>query len=724
MNRILRLDYETSGTAELSGKNSVGLWNYASNPETKILMLGHELPDEKSIDLWEPHICNIPPNLLDALYEAADPTSDLFVSAFNSSFERYITHFKLGITIPASKFIDPQVGARYLSMPGDLESVCEILGLPADLQKDKRGEALIDLFSLPKTRKKKEGGGVYFNDHKSHPEQWVEFGNYCRQDVRAEKEISRRMEILGALPLPEFERKVWIFDQKVNDRGVLVDVDFVTKALKLAERSKQESLDEQNKTTGLENANSTAQLLPWAQERGYPFGTLRKDTIASVLKDPEVKLPEECRTVLTKRLEAGSTSYTKLASILRNVSPDGRLRGQFVYMGASRTGRFSGNAVQLQNLARPTADFENIETLKHAREMIRQEKYDEIKTRFGSVLTVVKNCLRSSFIAPEGHVLNVADLASIETRAIAWLSQSEGLMSVFARGRDAYLDMAVNFTGTPYEKLDHDIHSDDPAIKAAAKRHRQVAKPAILGCGYQLGGGDWGVNKYGDKIKTGLWGYAEAMGVQMERDQAHALVRVFRESYPEIPQMWYEIERAIAEVLNPKAKNTVRKIGPNGCIVIDRINFEDKEGRKVREPLLRLRLPSGRYLHYLDAKMEMTKMPWEDGEGNEVWREALVYGGQNQTTKQWSRITSRGGKVFENLIQAISRDILCLQMLLIEDQDLFVVLHAHDEPVCETPSDLFAPTYEDMIEIMKEDISWAPGLLLGADGFCDSCYHK
>src|SRR5579859_7516473 len=191
MSRILRLDYETSGTAELSGKNSVGLWNYASHSETKILMLGHELPGAKSVDLWEPHVCNIPPDLLDALYEAADPTSDLFVSAFNSSFERYITHFKLGITIPASKFVDPQTSARYLSMPGDLESVCEILDLPADLQKDKRGTALIDLFSEPKTRKKKEGGGIYFNDWNTHPEQWIEFGNYCKQDVRAEKEISR-----------------------------------------------------------------------------------------------------------------------------------------------------------------------------------------------------------------------------------------------------------------------------------------------------------------------------------------------------------------------------------------------------------------------------------------------------------------------------------------------------------------------------------------------------
>ena len=722
--RFLRMDYETRGTAELRGKNSVGLYNYVHHKDTLPLMLAYKLPGNKEVDLYRIDRDKglLPKDLTEAMKEAADPTSNLFATAFNSPFERWFTKVHFQIDLPASKWIDSQVSARYLSLPADLESVCEILDLPANLRKDKRGEALIDLFSLPKKRKKKEGGDTYFNDWLSHPAEWEEFCVYCIQDVRSEEEISRRMEILGALPLPEFERKLWMFDQKVNDRGVLVDVDFVTKALELAERSKQESLDEQNKTTGLENANSTSQLLPWAQERGYPFGTLRKDTISSVLKDPEVKLSEECRIVLTKRLEAGSTSYTKLASILRNVSSDGRLRGQFVFMGASRTGRFSGNAVQLQNLARPTAEFENIDTLTEAREMIRQMKYDEIKTRFGSVLTVVKSCLRSAFIAPENHVLNVADLASIETRVIGWLAQSPGLQEVFAKGRDAYLDMAVNFTGMSYEQLDAHIHSDNPTLKATAKRHRQVAKPAILGCGYQLGGGDWGVNKYGDKIKTGLWGYAEAMGVQMEQEQAHALVRVFRESYPEIPKMWYEIERAIAEVLN--GKSTVRKIGPNGCIVIDKLNFEDDKGNQTRDPLLRLRLPSGRYLHYLDAKMEMTKMPWDDSEGNSVWRESLVYGGQNQTTKQWTRIPSRGGKVFENLVQAIARDLLCLQMWFMELRDLFVVLHAHDEAVCETPKDLFAPTYQDMIEIMSEVLKDYPGLLLGADGFCTPFYRK
>ena len=710
--KLLEADFETFGTVELRGTESVGIYNYCSHKDTRVLMLGYKLPNANR-ELWQPHLGPMPTELRAALL---DPTVSIL--AYNSAFERLIFQYKCGITIPASRFVDPQVSSRYLSMPGKLEDDCNILDMPLELTKDKRGEELIDLFCQPHTIKKKkdvpEHTVVY--DHTTHPKEWEEFGRYCLQDLVAEAELLRRQEILGAYPLPPFERKLWEFDQKVNDRGILVDVDFVTKAYKLAKRSKRESQESQNQITGLENANSTTQLLPWAQEQGYPFGTIRKDTVASVLNDPEIELSEKCRLVLTKRLEAGSTSYTKLGAILRSVSPDGRLRGQFIFMGASRTGRFSGTRVQLQNFARPTAEFENIDTLTEARELIRLEKYDEIKTRFGSVLTTVKNCLRTSFVAPNGCRLNIADLASIETRVIAWLAQSTGLMKVFELGRDAYLDMAVKMTGLPYERLDSDIHSSDPMVKATAKRHRQVAKPAILGCGYQLGGGDWGVNKYGDKIKTGLWGYSEAMNVQMEREQAHVLVRVFRDSYPEIPKMWYDIEAAIADVL--RGTTTVRKIGPNGCVVIDKINIDG------RDPLLRLRLPSGRYLHYLDAALEKTKMPWEDGEGNAVWREALVYGGQNQTTKQWTRIPSRGGKIFENLVQAIARDILGLQMLEMEEKDLFVVLHAHDEAACETLDDPFSLGHEDMVEMMSRKISWAPGLLLGADGFSSSFYHK
>src|SRR5208283_442910 len=334
---------------------------------------------------------------------------DVQIGAFNSPFERYALWHKLDIFISASRFIDPQVGARYLSMPPDLESVCNILDVPPNLAKDPRGDKLIDLFSKTQKNRKKKGeeAETYFNDWNSHPKEWEEFCTYCKKDVLAEEEIYRRMEILRALPLPPFERKLWEFDQKVNDRGMPVDVGFVQKAYKLALRAKQEALDSQNLVTGLQNANSTTQLLPWVKERGYPYNTLNKNFVDAALKDPAVTLSSDARQVLKARREAASTSYTKLAAILRQVGPDGRLRNQFIFMGSSRCGRWSGNAVQLHNMARPNGTFEKKKNLDDARALIYAEDYEGLKKRFeekgkpGNVLLIIKNVIRTVFVAPE-----------------------------------------------------------------------------------------------------------------------------------------------------------------------------------------------------------------------------------------------------------------------------------------------------------------------------------
>lgn len=398
---ILRLDFETYSEVPLGGKESVGVWNYANHPSTQVLMMAFSMK-KGEVHLWQPHLL---PTMPDGLEHALrDPSVTL--SAFNSAFERYILQYVLGITIPASRFIDPQVGARYLSMPGDLDEVSDILGLPAHLAKDKRGDELIKLFCEPQAAKKKRGEAqtYYKADWNSHPEEWKAFREYCKQDVVAEEEVSRRMEMLEALPLPPFERRLWEFDQTVNDRGMPVDRTFVEKAYRLATRSKQEALDAQNAITGLENANSTDQLKPWLKARGYPFNTLRKETVDSVLKDPDVKLTPEARQVLVARREASSTSYQKLNAILRQLSPDNRLRGQFIFLGSARCGRWAGNAVQLHNMARPAVvngfDFEDLDVVRDARKMIHREDYDGIKAKYKSVLLVVKSVLRTVFVAP------------------------------------------------------------------------------------------------------------------------------------------------------------------------------------------------------------------------------------------------------------------------------------------------------------------------------------
>ena len=311
----------------------------------------------------------------------------------------------------------------------------------------------------------------------------------------------------------------------------------------------------------------------------------------------------------------------------------------------------------------------------------------------------------------------VADLASIETRVAAWLSGCESLEKVFRDGLDAYLDLAVKMYGLPYGKLWADYKGENgKAAQIAAKQMRQIAKPGILGCVYGLSGGGWGFNKDGDKIKTGLWGYAAAMQVEMSQEQAHMVVRIFREGYREIPEFWKKLEDAVADVM--KGENTVRRLGPNNCIVIDKIIVNaDRE-------IMRMQLPSKRFLHYIDARLEMCKMPWlKDGEP--VYRENLVYAGINQDTKQWdSWVQTRGSKLFENLDQAISRDILGAKLLEIEASDMPIVAHVHDEGVALVPNDPFSFGVDKMIEIMSREVDFCPGLLLGADGFESDFYHK
>jgi DNA polymerase bacteriophage-type len=406
--KIIKIDFETRATVPIKGKESVGLFNYWTHPDTAILMMAYKI-DNDPVEIWEPHKRPLPERVREAF---ADPK--VMVEAFNSAFERYGLKYKLGIDIPYSRWLDPQVGCRYLSLPGDLETAGFALDLPDYLAKDARGEALIKLFSEPHKTRKMRGitQTTYFNDWNSHPKEWEEFIAYCKRDVIAEEEVYRRCEILQAAPLPPFERKLWEWDQLVNDRGIPVDVGFVKSALRLAVRAKQEALDKQNVITGLENANSVTQLLPWVKERGYPYNTLNKNFVDAILKDASVQMTPECRMVLTARREAASTSYTKLAAILRQVCKDGRLRNQFIFMGSSRCGRWSGTAVQLHNLPRPETlgktpenpdgyDFEDEAVLDEARAMVYAEDYDSLKAKYQNVLSVIRSLIRTVFVAPE-----------------------------------------------------------------------------------------------------------------------------------------------------------------------------------------------------------------------------------------------------------------------------------------------------------------------------------
>jgi DNA polymerase bacteriophage-type len=386
--------------------SDVGLHNYIFHTATEPLFLWYRIGDGeyKRVSFYLGEITEQSSELHMALMNP----NVMFV-AFNSAFERYMLQ-KLNYIIPASRFIDPQVGGRYLSLPASLEVQCHVMGLPPNLTKDKRGDELIKLFCqqvVEKKTKKNPDPRTYYNDWNSHPKEWAEFLDYGRQDLVAEGELLRRMRVLKALPLPEFEQKVWILDQKINDRGMPVDLAFVKKMYALGLRAKAEKKKEFEDFTGVKNANSPQQVKAWAKPQGYPFDTLKKDTVTSVLKDPTRILTDACRTALKMRAEAASTSYQKLGKILECVSSDGRVHGQFIFMGSSRCGRWSGNAVQLHNFARPLPpkdlngyDFEDQKVVQEARAMVHAEDYDGIKKKYGSVLLVVKSLIRTVFVAP------------------------------------------------------------------------------------------------------------------------------------------------------------------------------------------------------------------------------------------------------------------------------------------------------------------------------------
>lgn len=398
-------DFETRSEVQLRGDESVGLHNYAIHPTTRALMFAWAINDGP-ISLWEIEQGQECPKIL---YEAIEDP-EVQCAAWNSAFERYIFCYVLKRNIPIARWIDPQASARYLSLPDDLETAAIALGLPREFHKDEKGEQLIKVFSsltIPRrVRTKKsvvtEVPVPYFRDYKSDPLLWDDFGQYCIQDVAAEREIARRLQVFGTYPLPERERRIWELDQKINDRGMPTDREFVRKAYSIGVQTSDKAVEKLKALTGLENPKSQKQMLEWVQKHGYEPNTLRKEYVALALDSPDMDAPDrQAREVLELRKVANSTSYKKLATIERHLSPDERLKNQFIFMGSSRAARWSSAAGQLHNMARPTPEFEEEENLDAARQLIYAEDYQGIVAKFGesNVMPAVKSSIRSSFVA-------------------------------------------------------------------------------------------------------------------------------------------------------------------------------------------------------------------------------------------------------------------------------------------------------------------------------------
>jgi DNA polymerase bacteriophage-type len=681
---ILHADFETASRLDIrkSGGN-----RYAEDDSTRVLMLNYAL-DHEPVRIWLPHEePEIPRDLRDMLHD-----NDVHVGAFNAMFEYLIFKHCLGVEIPFERIVCVQMMAQSLGLPGDLDQLMtDALRVDSDFQKSREGKKLIQLFCQPNRRTKARPWD--WNDWTTHPAEWGRFCEYGGQDVVAERKAYHIMR--KYLPNLDEIRHRWCIAQRINERGVAADLEIALGAQKISKTTKDVVAAQMRDLSGLDNPNSVQQLLPWLIDRGYPFNNLRKARVLMALEYHENELHDDAIKMLNLRMQSSKTSVSKMIALQSATCRDGRLRGMFQFRGASRTGRYGGKIVQLQNLARPVKHVEP--HLADAREMLREADYEMCNAIFDNPLEVVSSCVRSVLHAPPGKKLVVADYAAIELAVLAWLTGCKFWLNVLRKGQDPYKAFGVHFLGKAYELID--------------KIERNWCKPGALGSGYRLGGGFLREDKNGDLVKTGLWGYAESLGVKLTQEQAARATEVYRSLSPEIVDFWYEIESAVLGCIRDKQP---RKI--TGGLLID-----------IRAPFLRIRLPSGRRLHYCRPKIKTSKvLGGRDPDGTPRYFDAtnMSYEGIDQDTKQWVRQTTHGGKLTENVVQAIALDVLDYGLEQAEIDEFNVVLHVHDEAAAEVDEDDDAHGLPQLLKTLSRLPPWAEGLPLQAAGYEATWYKK
>ena len=651
----LWIDLESRSHIDLRAR---GLDVYSKDPSTQITLCAWCINDANPA-IWRPLTEPIPEQLALLLTRREIPKF-----AFSSTFEQTMLREVLKIDIPTEQFVDVATLCRYASIAGSLEFCGKVLGIDEDKAKMAVGRRLIAKFCMPKK-------GV-FRDWVSDPEDWALFESYCCQDVLAERAI---YEKLKAFHLPAQERKIWILDQEINRRGIPVDMNFVEKSSQIVKSEHDDLTAEFKALTGLENPNSVSQLLGWLKGQGYEYGSLGAKWVAKGLQGG---IGAAGRRGLELRQLLAKSSTAKLEAIKDLVGPDGRLRYQFVYGGAARTLRWSGRGAQPHNFPRPS-----IADVAGATEAILTGDREKVRA-FGPPLASVSSCLRGAFKAPPGKQFVVADLASIETRVSAWIAGCDSLLRVFEQGRDPYIEFATKMFHVEYA--------------AVTKQQRQLAKPAILGACYELGGGEDSTDKHGDDIRTGLYGYSANITVEMPQEFAHECVQVYRQSYPEIPAAWRKLEKAAILACQTGLPHST-------C----RVLFNAIPGK-----LLYVTLPSMRRLSYIRPQLE--ESTWGGEPSYKLSYENNILGG-------WGRTHTFGGKILENIVQAVSRDILAAGMLRAKEAGFEIVATAHDEIVaCE---EVGSPLNgEKLRECMIRPLDWAPDLPLNAEAYESERYKK
>lgn len=657
----MTIDIETYSDQDLV---KFGVHRYVDSDFFEILLLAYAIDDGPVT------VCDLTeggPTYAERIKERIPPevvdmlySPDYRKSAFNADFELTCLTSKFYFPdLPTRQWECDSVLARYNGFPTGLAVVGRALHLDEDKQKDRRGKALIQYFCKP-CRPTKANGGRKRNRPEDDPEKWAVFKEYNAQDVVTERAIRDKLVETGYLPTP-METDLYHLDRAINCRGIGIDLDLAKSAIKLNAELSNRLMTEARELTGLDNPNSPAQLKEWLNLNGHPVQSLSKDAIAEMLKLPN--LHPSIKRVLHIRQQLGKSSVKKYEAMVGSVCTDGRAHDLFMFYGA-RTGRWAGRNIQIQNLPR-----NYLPDLDEARKAVKHGDLDLLMMLYDNVPDVLSQLIRTALVPAPGHRFVVADFSAIEARVIAWIAGEKWRQEAFAAGKDIYCESASQMFHVPVVK--HGVNGE----------LRQKGKVAELACGY--GGGVGALKAMG----------ADKMG--LSDAELESIITKWREASPTIPELWKRMDTA--------AKRVIRDEGGRGTVTND-IYFDWKAGNLI------LHLPSGRVLVYREAAI---------GE-NRFGSPSITYKGLD-VTHHWSDLETYGGKLTENLVQAVARDCLGAAMLRLEDVGYRIVGHIHDEVILDVPEG--QGSLEDAIRIMTENTSWNEGLRLNADGF-EATYYK
>ena len=656
----LSLDLETKSSVDI-GK--AGAYKYAESPDFEILLFGVSV-NHGPITVYD-LACGdtVPDEIICAL-----SNDSVIKTAYNAAFERiclsvwlrkyYPQHFKT-YSIPGDpvrNYLDPSswrctlVWAAYNGLPLGLEKVGAVLGFEA--QKLKEGKDLIKYFCCPCKPTKKNGGRTWNLPHHD-PDKWALFKRYNERDVLVEFQIQERLK---NYPVPDFVWEEYCLDQEINDRGIMIDQEMVTQALRIDELSKTDLTARLKRKTGLENPGSVVQMKSYLSKKGLDVDSLGKKEVAAMIKSA----PEDLAEVLSLRLQLAKSSVRKYQAMQNAVCADSRCHGMFMFYGANRSGRWAGRLIQLQNLPQ-----NHMEDLDQARALVKAGDYEMLDMLYDSVPGVLSELIRTAFIPRSGYKYIVSDFSAIEARVLSYLAGEKWRAEVFHKGRDIYCESASRMFGVPVEK--HGINS----------HLRQKGKIAELALGY--GGSVGALTAMG------------ALDMGLSEDELQPLVDMWRSSNPHITSYWWAVDAAVKKAIKQRCQTQVGDI-----------TFVVKSG------MLFITLPSGRRLAYVKPRI---------GE-NRFGGESVTYMGLD-AQKKWSRIESYGPKFVENIVQAVSRDILAYAMRTLHYCQ--IVGHVHDELIIECSPDV---SLDVVCEQMGRTPPWLPGIELRADGYECNFYQK